>query len=149
LDGILVDESNNVGLIDHSKKLSIEDEMMAMRIQMDNMNQILEQTKSGVNNMINSAFDHIFEARLNESNSFKYEVKLRHSNTQRLNKLEKLIYLIDSPNKLSPGQNMKRLRDDENDKENYDTDRVSNSIFKKKHKSCVQRKLDFSYEQDY
>jgi hypothetical protein len=63
--------------------------------------------------MINSVFDHIFEARLNESNSFKYEVKLRHSNTQRLNKLEKLIFSIDSPNKLSPGQ--KRLRDDENE----------------------------------
>jgi hypothetical protein len=36
--------------------------MMRMRIQVDNMNQILEQTKSGVNNMINSAFDHIFES---------------------------------------------------------------------------------------
>ena len=70
--------------------------MMRLRLQVDNMNQILEQTKSGVNNMINSAFDHIFESRLNESDFFKYEVKLRHSNTQRLNKLEKLIFSIDS-----------------------------------------------------
>ena len=139
MDGILVDEINNN---DNANKLSLEDRMQEMRLQMDNMNQILEQTKSGVNNMINSAFDHIFEARLNESNSFKYEVKLRHSNTQRLNKLEKLIFLIDSPN-------MKRLREDDNNNENFEADHVSNSIFKKKHKPTVQRKLDFSYEQDY
>jgi len=112
--------------------LSLEDEMQAMRLQIDNMNQIIEQTKSGVNNMIKSAFDHIFEAKLNASNSFKYGVKLRHSNTRRLNKLEKLIFSIDSPNKLSPGHNLKRLRDDEIEKENYETDRVSNSVFKKK-----------------
>jgi hypothetical protein len=57
---------------------------------------------------------------------------LREIYTQRLNKLEKLIFSIDSPNKLSP--NMKRLREDDNDKENYEADHVSNSIFKKKHK---------------
>jgi hypothetical protein len=39
LDGILVDETNNNGLIDNANKLSLEDEMQAMRIQMDNMNQ--------------------------------------------------------------------------------------------------------------